>query len=151
MFDALTEWWLVLVASVFMVCLGVRSVYSMFADVTVEGAPPGYVRPDLRGAIAAAVGGIIVAAMIWVAPWFIEVFFVEFLGFLRGDLLVILVFVHASVSVVFALMGLYVKYIAKDPMDWAFSGDGERTTRSVVYTVAGAMLGCVAASMFAVV
>lgn len=151
MFDALTEWWLVLVASVFMVCLGVRSVYSMFADVTVEGAPPGYVRPDLRGAIAAAVGGIIVATMIWVAPWFIEVFFVEFLGFLRGDLLVILVFVHASVSVVFALMGLYVKYIAKDPMDWAFSGDGERTTRSVVYTVAGAMLGCVAASMFAVV
>lgn len=150
MFNALTEWWLVLVASVFMVCLGVRSVYSMFADVTAEGAPPGYVRPDLRGAIAAAVGGIIVVAMIWVAPWFTEVFFVEFLGFLRGDLLVILVFVHASVSVVFALMGVYVKYLAKDWMDRLYSGDGERTTRSVVYTVVAAVFGCVAASVFAV-
>lgn len=123
----------------------------MFADVTTEGAPPGYARPDLRGAIAAAAGGIIVVAMTWVAPWLVETFFVEFLGFLHGDLFVIFGFAHASASVTFALMGIYVKYIAKNPMDWGFSGDGERTIRSVVYTVAGAMLGCVAASMFVVV
>lgn len=145
-----SDWWPVLVAFAFAVCLAVRGFSSMVTDRTTKGAAPGYVRPDYRGSTATSVGAIIALAMAWVAPWFVETFFVEFLNF-EGDLLSMLGFVHASVSVVLALKGVYVKYLAKDSIDdWAYSGDGERTVKSVVYTVAGAVFGCVAASVFAV-
>lgn len=144
------DWWPVLVAFAFAACLALRGIDSMFTDKTVEGAPPGYVRTDYRGSIAASIGAVIVFAMAWVAPWFVEAFFVKFLKFDQEGLLGVIGFAHASVSVILVLMGVYVKHLAKDWMDRFYSGDGERTTRSVVYTVAGAVCGCIAASAFAV-
>ena len=145
------DWWPVLVAFAFAVCLAVRGFNSMITDRTTEGAAPGYARTDFRGATATSFSAIIALAMAWVAPWFVETFFVEFLGFDQKGLLSMLGFAHASVSVALALRGVYVKYLARDSMDdWAYSGDGARTIKSVVYTVAGAVFGCVAAAVFAV-
>lgn len=145
------DWWPVLVAFAFAVCLGLRGFSSMVTDRTTEGAAPGYVRPDYRGSTAASFGAIIALAMAWVAPWFVETFFVEFLKFEQEGLLSVLGLGHASVSVALALVGVYVKYLARNSVDdWAYSGDGERTAKSVAYTVAGAVFGCIAASIFAV-
>lgn len=144
-----SDWWPMLVAIVFAMCLASRGFYAMNTDRTIEGAPPGYVRTDYHGSTVASAGAVIVFAMAWVVPWVVTEL-VEVLSFLQEDMVGVFGIASGSLSVFLAMAGIHVKYIAKDSSEVFYSGEGERTARSVRYTVVAAMFGCVAASLFAI-
>lgn len=133
-----------LVACVFALGLAGRSIVAMLSDTTPKGAPEGYERPDNSGIYPCLIGCLIVFAIAWVVPMVVGSIFGE--GGIPRSMLWPLGVAHSVIALAPTASGVYIKYLSEELKTHPNMGGGERTARSVPYTVVGALLGCVGAS-----